>query len=225
MGLPTISLVLLTLILDIETAITMIVIPSFITNLWQAINGKYLRDLIREFWFFLILSSLSVYVGTFLFFNIGSNVSTLLLALIVIFYSTIVLIGKTVFIKKKYLHLIKPFVFSSNGILAGFTGTLIVPGVFYFQSLNYEKEKLLQALGIHFSILSLFLGFSKSYYKTIFDFEMLLLSLTSCISAFIGMFLGRVILKSINERMFRKIFLFSLLIIGILIFLKAHIYY
>ena len=67
MGLPTISLVVLTLILDIETAITMIVIPSFVTNLWQAVTGKYLRELIREFWFYLILSGLSVYVGTSLF--------------------------------------------------------------------------------------------------------------------------------------------------------------
>ena len=76
MGLPTISLVVLTLILDIETAITMIVIPSFVTNLWQAVIGKHLRELIREFWFFLILSGLSVYVGTTLFFSVSNKVST-----------------------------------------------------------------------------------------------------------------------------------------------------
>ena len=223
MGLPTISLVVLTLILDIETAITMIVIPSFVTNLWQAVRGKHLRELIREFWFFLILSGLSVYVGTTLFFSVSNKVSTLLLALIIIFYSTMVLTGKNFSFLNKILFINKSVIFSSNGILAGLTGTLIVPGVFYFQSLNFEKEKLLQALGIHFSILSLFLGFSKSYHKTIFDFEILLLSLASCISAFMGMFVGRVILKSINERMFRKIFLFSLLIIGILILCKAYI--
>ena len=223
MGLPTISLVVLTLILDIETAITMIVIPSFVTNLWQAVTGKHLRELIREFWFYLILSGLSVYVGTSLFFNMSNNVPTLLLALIIIFYSIMVLTGKTIPFLNKHLFFSKSFIFSSNGILAGLTGTLIVPGVFYFQSLNFEKEKLLQALGIHFSILSLFLGFSKSYHKTIFDFEMLFLSSTSCISAFIGMFIGRVILKKINERMFRKIFLFSLLIIGILILFKTYI--
>ena len=224
MGLPTISLVLLTLILDIETAITMIVIPSFITNLWQAINGKHLRDLIKEFWFYLILSSLSVYLGTFLFFNISNNISTSILALIIILYSTLVLLGKTFSIKHENLLFIKPFVFSSNGILAGFTGSLIVPGVFFFQSLNYRKEKLLQALGIHFTILSLFLGFSKNYYRTSFDFEIVLLSLSSTVFAFIGMFLGGKILKTINETLFRKIFLYSLLIIGILILIKAIAY-
>ena len=223
MGLPTISLVVMTLILDIETAITMIVIPSFVTNLWQALTGKHLRDLIREFWFFLILSGLSVYIGTTLFFKMSNNVSTLLLALIIIFYSIIVLSGKKISFLNRNLFINKSVIFSSNGILAGLTGTLIVPGVFYFQSLNFKKEKLLQALGIHFSILSLFLGFSKSYHKTIFDFEILFLSLASCVSAFIGIFVGRVILKRINEKMFRKIFLFSLLIIGILILIKAYI--
>jgi len=223
MGLPTISLVVLTLILDIETAITMIVIPSLVTNLWQAVTGKHLRDLIREFWFFLIISGLSVYVGTSLFFNMSNNVPTLFLALTIIFYSIIVLTGKTFPFLNRNLLNNKSFIFSSNGILSGLTGTLIVPGVFYFQSLNFEKEKLLQALGIHFSILSLFLGFSKSYHKTIFDFEILFLSLASCVSAFIGMLLGRVILKRINEKMFKKIFQFSLLIIGILILFKAYI--
>ena len=225
MGLPTISLVVLTLILDIETAITMIVIPSFITNLWQAVTGKHLRQLFKEFWFYFILSGFSVYAGTHLFFNVSKNVTTLLLSLTIIFYSIIVLTGKTFPFLNRNLLINKLLIFSSNGILAGLTGTLIVPGVFYFQSLNFEKEKLLQALGIHFSILSLFLGFSKSYYKTIFDFEILFLSLNSCVSAFVGIFLGRVILKSINERMFRRIFQLSLLIIGILIFLKAYIYY
>ena len=73
MGLPTISLVVLTLILDIETAITMIVIPSFVTNLWQAVRGKHLRELIREFWFFLILSGLSVYIGTTYFLVLATK--------------------------------------------------------------------------------------------------------------------------------------------------------
>ena len=223
MGLPTISLIWLTLIIDIETAITMIIIPSFITNVWQALNGKYLSELIREFWFFLILSSFSVYLGTFLFFSIGSNVSTLLLALLIILYSILVLSGKTFPLQNKNLFLIKPFVFTSNGILTGLTGTLIVPGVFFFQSLNFEKEKLLQALGIHFSILTFFLGISKTFYEVTFEYEILFLSLSATVFAFIGMLIGNKILEIINERLFKQLFLYSLFIIGTLVFTKTAI--
>ena len=221
MGLPTISLLWLTLSIDIETAITMIVIPAFITNLWQAINGKYFSELIQEFWFFLTLSGFSVYLGTYLFFCISTDLATSLLAVIIIFYSIIVLRGKTFSHPNKYHPLIKPVVFTSNGILTGLTGTLIVPGVFFFTALNYSKEKLLQALGIHFSILSLALGVSKTIHEVTFNSEILLLSIYSTVLAFVGMFIGNRVLGGIDETFFRKLFLYSLLIIGILVLVKT----
>ena len=39
LGLPTLSLVLLTATLDLTTAMALLIILSFITNLWQAIGG------------------------------------------------------------------------------------------------------------------------------------------------------------------------------------------
>ena len=223
MGLPTISLLCLTLVIDIETAITMIIIPSFITNMWQAINGKYLGELIREFWFFLMLAGFSVSLGTFLFFSISSDVATSLLAITIILYSMLVLRGKKIYDLNRHPPIIKTLVFTSNGVLTGLTGTLIVPGVFFFTALNYRKEKLLQALGIHFSILSLSLGVSKTIHEVSFNSEILLLSVYSTVLAFVGMIIGSRILAIINETFFRTLFLYSLVIIGCLIFLKAFI--
>ena len=221
MGLPTISLLWLTLIIDIETAITMIVIPSFITNLWQAMNGKYLSELIRKFWFFLTLSGFSVYLGTYLFFSISNGAATSLLAVIIIFYSITLLRGKTFSHPNKHHPLIRPLIFTSNGVLTGLTGTLIVPGVFFFMALNYSKEKVLQALGIHFSILSLSLGVSKTIHEVTFDSEILLLSIYSTVLAFVGMFIGNRVLGLIDETFFRRLFLYSLLIIGVLVLIKT----
>ena len=223
MGLPTISLLCLTLVIDIETAITMIIIPSFITNVWQAINGKYLGELIREFWFFLLLAGFSVSFGTFLFFSISSDVATSLLAITIILYSMLVLRGKTFYDLNRHLPIIKTLVFTSNGVLAGLTGALIVPGVFFLTALNYRKEKLLQALGIHFSILSLALGVSKTIHEVTFNSEILLLSVYSTVFAFVGMIIGSRILAITNETFFRTLFLYSLVIIGCLIFLKPFI--
>ena len=42
LGLPTISLALLTAILDLPTAMALLVVPAFCTNLWQGFIGSHL---------------------------------------------------------------------------------------------------------------------------------------------------------------------------------------
>ena len=38
LGLPTVSLALLTLALDLPTAMALLLVPSFVTNLWQGLS-------------------------------------------------------------------------------------------------------------------------------------------------------------------------------------------
>ena len=223
MGLPTISLALLAIFLDLSTAISLIIIPSFVTNIWQAINGNYLKNLMREFWLFFLLSGFSVFIGTYLFFYINSNLTLSLLGALIIIYGFFSLKGRIFKIRGTRHFLMNPIIASLNGILTGLTGSLIVPGVFYFQSLELQKKKFIQALGVHFSILSLCLGIS-TISITAFDDEIFFLSLASCVTAFIGMLIGGFILRSIDEQKFKKIFLYMLIILGTLIILKSIIF-
>ena len=223
MGLPTISLLLLTLFTDISTAISLIIIPSLATNLIQGFIGKYFKELIKEFWFFFIISGIFVYLGSFIFLKINVAISTLLLSILIILYSLTILIKKNFPIIKKTSTLMKITIFSSNGILTGMTGSLIIPGVFYFQSLDFNKEKLIQALGIHFSVLTLFLGLSKSYNNYYLTQDLLFASFISCIFAFFGMYVGNNIGRKINETKFKSLFMLSLIILGILLALKIFI--
>ena len=136
-----------------------------------------------------------------------------------------VLLKKNITINNKNSLLAKSLVFSSNGVLTGMTGSLLLPGVFYFQALNFKKEKFIQALGLHFTILSLFLGLSKTHYNHYLTKELLFISFLSCFFAFIGMYAGNYLTKNINEKTFKKVFLFSLIILGILLTIKIYVFY
>ena len=48
LGLPTISLALLTVLLDLPTAMALLVVPAFSTNLWQGFIGGHLALLSRR---------------------------------------------------------------------------------------------------------------------------------------------------------------------------------
>ena len=48
LGLPTVSLGLLTMALDLTTAMALMVVPSFVTNVWQAVAGGHGRASLRR---------------------------------------------------------------------------------------------------------------------------------------------------------------------------------
>ena len=70
LGLPTISLGILSLVLDLETAMALLLVPSFTTNLWQAFSGGSIGILLRRRWPFLLPATVTVWLGAALFAQI-----------------------------------------------------------------------------------------------------------------------------------------------------------
>ena len=52
LGLPTVSLGLLSIIVDLPTAMALLVMPSLATNFWQALAGGQIGALWRRLWRF-----------------------------------------------------------------------------------------------------------------------------------------------------------------------------
>ena len=55
LGLPTVSLGLLSIIVDLPTAMALLVMPSLATNVWQALAGGQIGALWRRLWRFLLM--------------------------------------------------------------------------------------------------------------------------------------------------------------------------
>ena len=66
LGLPTVSLALLTVAIDLPTAMALLLLPSFVTNLWQALAGGHARLILQRLWPFLLLATVTVWIGAFL---------------------------------------------------------------------------------------------------------------------------------------------------------------
>ena len=48
LGLPSVSLALLTAILGLKAAMAILLVPSFVTNVWQAAVGGHLTAILRR---------------------------------------------------------------------------------------------------------------------------------------------------------------------------------
>ena len=220
LGLPTVSLSLLTATIGLADAMALILVPSFITNLWQALAGGYGRAILRRLWLFLLSACATVWLGVSVLTRIEVHWLSALLGALLVVYSVIALVGLNLAITKKQESRLGPLTGSINGVLTGMTGAFVVPGVLYLQSLSLSRDMLIQAMGILFSLSTLALGISLQA-NNLLTIELGQLSVAALLPAVIGMAIGQRVRKKLPERHFKRIFFISLLILGAYILLNT----
>ena len=159
-GLPTVILTFLSFIFDIKLSISIILLPIILSNLYQMIDGKYLKQIINDTKFFQISAFLFVFPGFYFLLLLNSNTILIILAIILIFNSTLSLIKYEIQFKNfrsKYYQL---FIGSTTGVVTGVTGIYTMPFIFLIQSLQYTKNQVIQLMGLTF----LFLHVHNFYY-------------------------------------------------------------
>jgi len=220
LGLPTISLAMLTVTIGLPNAMALILMPSLITNLWQAMVGGNGCVILRRIWLFLLMASAFVWLGASALTRIDLEMLSALLGVLIVIYSLVSLAGWRFKITTQQETWLGPLVGSVNGILTGMTGAFVVPGVFYLQTIGLARDKLIQAMGMLFTVSTLALGVSLQA-NNLLTIELGQMSLAATLPAIVGMAIGQRIRQKLPEKLFRKIFFISLLILGGYIFFKA----
>ncbi len=220
LGLPSISLALLTVAIDLPSAMVLLLVPSFITNLWQAVVGGNGRVIVSKIWPFLLLATTTVWVGAIGLNHIHlSGLSTLLGALL-IGYSIISLAGYRMSISRVGQVWTGPAFGAANGILTGMTGSFVVPGVMYLQGIGLSRSELIQAMGILFTLSTISLAAALGQ-NDLLSRDLALTSLIGVLPAVLGMIIGQKIRPGLSEQLFRRVFFIALLCLGLYIVFNA----
>jgi uncharacterized membrane protein YfcA len=107
-----------------------------------------------------------------------------------------------------------------NGFFGGMTGAFAVPGVPYLQALGLQRDQLIQAMGILFTLSTVALAVGLGGQKLL-TYDLGLASVLAVVPALIGMAVGQVLRRRIPEAVFRKVFLSALIVLGGYIVLRA----
>ena len=156
-GFQTVGIALLTVITNLPNAISLLLIPSLVTNLWQAGAGGELFTILIRLWPLIITASMMVWFGSIALTSVSLSYLSALLGILLIIYSTFSLFGLRFEVKTKNEWWLAPFIGLINGVLTGMTGIFVVPCVFYFQAIGFRKDTLIQSMGIFFTALTLML--------------------------------------------------------------------
>lgn len=220
LGLPTVSLGLLTVAIGLPQAMAVLLVPSFVTNVWQAISGGHGGPILRRIWPFLIMATLTVWVGSMALTRIDVSWLSALLGLLLVVYAGVSLAGVRFALTARQETWIGPLAGTANGILTGMTGSFVVPGVLFLQAIGLARDTLVQAMGILFtaSTLALAAGLQQG---ALLSPELGLVSAAAVVPALIGMTVGRGIRNRLSEPAFRQVFFLALLALGLYILVSA----
>ncbi|MCB1511964.1 MAG: sulfite exporter TauE/SafE family protein [Hyphomicrobiaceae bacterium] len=213
LGLPTVSLAVLTATLGLKPALALLIFPSLVTNAWQAYDGGQLRPLMTRLGPMLV----AVCVGTL--FGVGvlavSKVVwlSLLFGVLLIVYAGSSLAGLRVAAPGSHEWWLSPAVGLVNGLLTGLTGSFVVPGVLYLQALQLPRDALVQAMGILFTVSTAILGVALGGAR-LMPADLAWLSLFAVLPALAGMRLGLMLRRQLSEAMFRRALFAALLVFG-----------
>ena len=220
LGLPLVSLAFLTVALDLPTAMVLTLVPSFITNLWQAVAGRSANIIVRRLWPFLLMATVTVWIGVHALASLNPKLPTGMLGALLVTYSVLNLGGVRFAIPSRHETWAGPLIGISNGVLTGMTGTSVVPGVMFLQAIGLPRDVLIQAMGMLFTASTVALAVALQQ-SNFLNLNQTILSAGAVVPAVIGMFAGQALRKRLSEQRFRTVFFFSLLLLGAYIIAKA----
>ena len=213
MGLPTIAMGLLAVTMPPADAATLLVVPSLVTNVWQLLAGPAFTSLAVR----LAGMMTGVVVGTLVSAGIlvsaGAGIATLALGLALSVYAVVGLSGATLSLPRRHEPWLSPLVGLATGLVTGATGVFVLPAVPYLQAIGLEKDDLVQALGLSFTVSTLALA-AGLLRAPVLEANLMSMSLLSLLPAVAGMVLGQVVRRRIAPRTFRTVFFAGLLVLG-----------
>ena len=216
LGLPTVSLALLTIAFDLPTAMALLIVPSFVTNLWQAVAGQGFRAIVTRLWPFLIAATLFVWLGANMAGLFSLAWMSALLGALLVIYALTGLARAPVVLSEKRERWLGPLLGAVNGILTGMTGSFVVPGVMYLQAVGLSRDNLVQAMGVLFTLSTVALAIAL-HRSNALTAELTATSAAAVVPAAAGLLVGQRLRRRLSEARFRQVFFVAIFVLGVYI--------
>lgn len=205
LGLPTVAMGLLGLAMAPSQAAALLIIPSTLTNLWQLAFGGQLKQLARRLWPMLLMIFIGTGIGTIWIGMSGGHWVVRGLGAALLLYALSGLFLPTLHVDPRHERWLGPLCGLITGIITSATGVFVIPAVPYLQALGLNREELVQALGLSFTVSTLALAAALLSHGALGGRE-LNASLLALIPAMLGMWLGQWLRQRISAVLFKRVF-------------------
>ena len=205
LGLPTVAMGLLGLAIAPAQAAALLIIPSMVTNAWQLVAGGQLRALIRRLWPMQLAIVLGTGLGMLWLSVDGDSWVVRALGAALLLYALSGLFLPTLRVAPHRERWLGPASGLITGVITSATGVFVIPAVPYLQALGLNRNQLVQALGLSFSVSTVALA-AGLYWRGDLGGGELNASLLALLPAMLGLWLGQWLRQRISAVVFKRVF-------------------
>jgi len=214
MGMPPIAIGLMTFVLPLDQALAIMVLPTMVTNIWQAIYGKGFLPLLRRFSTMAATSVVALFGVALWVGHLGSPTALAWVGVLLVIYSLAALTSWRPAVSRSTERWANPLIGAMSGAVAGFTGVAAVPFLPYMQSLDIDRHDLVQALGIMFLFIIGALTAALAV-QGAFTPVSLAGGIGAIAPTFLGVWIGQRARQAVSAETFRRAFLIGMFVVGL----------
>lgn len=213
LGLPTVAVGLLGLVMAPMEAASILIVPSLVTNAWQLAAGPNLKNIVRRLWPMLIGICVGTVLGAWILSGLDLRHASAALGAALVLYALVGLASLRLAVSAGVDAWLSPLIGAATGVTTAATGVFVIPAVPYLQALDLNKEDMVQAMGLAFTVSTVALAATllkdPAFRPTFAGASFLALP-----PALAGMFLGQWIRTRVSAATFRRCFFVGLIALG-----------
>ena len=219
-GLPTISMGLLGALIAPDMAAAILIIPTLLTNVWQAFVGPHTRAVLRRLWPMLA----GVFLGTLATAGVitgaDPRLAAGLIGTMLVIYAVLGLSGVRFRVPRKAEIVAGPVAGLTTGLINGATAIFVLPGAPYLQASELDKGELIQALGFVGLVAPAGLALGFGLHQSV-DIGLWPSVLVALLAAIVGMAAGQVVRGQLTVSVFQRWVLVGLALLGAAMLLRV----
>lgn len=219
LGFSTICLAILVNIIDLKTAISIVIFPSLMSNLIVMIESGKLILSLKTFWLMILMTIPGLLLGLQLLKQTDNTASVNILACVLVVYGCWSYFNRKFEIPSRYIPTLNPLIGLGTGIVNGATGSQIFPIMPYLLSLNLSKDVLVQTINLSFTLSSFVMLFCLNQWN-ILDTESMLTYALGIPPVMLGVYLGGKVRKRLNQERFKQAAMGLIVILGLLLLVR-----
>ncbi|HLZ02317.1 MAG TPA: sulfite exporter TauE/SafE family protein [Bradyrhizobium sp.] len=214
LGLPTVSVSLLAVAMPPGQALAIVILPAIITNIWQTFVGPYLRDIVRRLWPLMIGTAIGIWLNSGALTGASARYGVIVLGILLVIYAVMGLSRVRFSVAPGHEKWVGGIVGLTTGVISAATGVQVIPSMPFMQAIGMEKDELIQALGVFFTVATLALGFTLTR-SGLLSSATAVPGAVAMACSFTGVFVGQAVRSRMDAERFRRWFLIAMILLGL----------
>lgn len=213
LGLPTVSIGLMTLALDPRTAIALVLVPMLFSNLWQYWRAEDRVGIAKRYWVFAVVLCLFVWLTTLITKDLNDRLLLGVLGAAILVFVIFSFAGWVPHLPDRFDRVSQVGFGFLSGIIGGLSAAWAAPLAMYLSARGVEKDEFVGVTGflIVAGSVPLLLGYAQVGHLPT---DRAMLSVAMIVPTLLGFTAGEALRKSLSPALFRRIFLILFAVLG-----------